>query len=116
MAEHRRSKGLSFNIAQNLWSLVFVLGLMKTRQNFSHSGTDGDETLGTWGKPYISIQNNSYHITISHIWVPGMPSFQSIKGLYFLQEEGDLSSPCGLLSHPETWQSQVYKKRQEWSR
>lgn len=89
---------------------------MKTRQDFSHSGTDGDETLGTWGQPYISIQNNSCHITISPTWVSGKPSLHSIKGLHFLQQEGDLSSSCGLLSHPETCQSQVYKKRQEWSR
>lgn len=35
-------------MAQNLWTLAFLLGLTKTRM-------DKNETPGTWGKPSISI-------------------------------------------------------------
>lgn len=33
-------------MTQNFWTLIFVLSLVKTRLGFSHSGMDGDETLG----------------------------------------------------------------------
>ena len=45
-------------IVQNFLALAFLLGLMKTRLDFFYSGTDGDETSGTWGQSSISIPIN----------------------------------------------------------
>ena len=38
-------------LAQNLWTLAFVLALMKMRLDFFHVGRDRNEPLGTQGQP-----------------------------------------------------------------
>ena len=44
--------------AQNFWALALLLGFMKARPDFFHSGMDRDETLGTWGQSFISTPVN----------------------------------------------------------
>lgn len=45
-------------IAQNFWTLAFVLGLIKTWLDFFHNGTVRYETLGTWAQPFVSTPIN----------------------------------------------------------
>lgn len=56
-------------MAMNFWTLALFWGLMKTRLDFSHSGTDRDETQGNWRQPSISISMNL--VTTPHPCMPG---------------------------------------------
>ena len=47
------SKGLSFKMKQKLWTLAFVLALLRTRLDFFHGGTDGEDTQG---KPFTLMK------------------------------------------------------------
>ena len=58
-ADYVSSKGLRINMKRNLWTLAFVLTLLKTQLDFSHGRTKGDGTLEAQGQ--ISIQINLPH-------------------------------------------------------
>ena len=49
-------EGLRFNMKQRLWTLSFVLTLLKTWLGLFHGGADGGGTLGTQGQ--ISTRMN----------------------------------------------------------
>lgn len=41
-------------MALNLWTLIFVLGLMKTRLDFFQGGKEENKTLKTYGAAFHS--------------------------------------------------------------
>lgn len=57
-------------MAQNLWTLAFVLTLKKKRLDLFHGRRVGNGTLGTQGhsSDFASGATN-YHVTPSHTWV-----------------------------------------------
>lgn len=52
------SKGLGCNMNQTLWTLAFVLALVKTKLDLFHGGTERDGELITRGHPSVSTQIN----------------------------------------------------------
>ena len=51
------SKILSFNMKQELWTVAFVLALLRTQLDFFHGGTGRDGTPETQGQPSSQINH-----------------------------------------------------------
>lgn len=58
--------GLTFGVAQSLWTLAPCLGLVMIMLDFFHGWMDGDEILETWNSVYFH-PNKSHHITASQV-------------------------------------------------
>lgn len=56
-------------MAQNVWTLAFVLALKKKRLGFFHGGRVGNGTLGTQGHSFGFASGATNYVTPSHRWV-----------------------------------------------
>lgn len=84
-------------MAQHVWTLALYLGLMETRLNIFHGGTDGDDTPGTWGQPSVSTQINLTARPHPPTWVPGNPVLMTLQGPHFRRHQSTVPKSFGFV-------------------